>query len=211
MLTAFVAPSLVAGAYLLGSISSAVIVCKLMRLPDPRTEGSHNPGATNVLRIGGRKAAAITLVGDSLKGFVPMVVAHSLDASSGVLAATGLAAFLGHLFPLFFRFQGGKGVATALGVQFGLWWPVGLAVAAIWALVAKLVKISSLSALISMALAPFVVWFFGVWLAGMDPVVVWMQVAITVLLFWRHRRNIRDLLSGQEGRIAGKPNSTDPD
>ena len=211
MLTVFTNPSLVLCAYLLGSISSAVIVCKLMRLPDPRTEGSHNPGATNVLRIGGKKAAAITLVGDSLKGFVPMLVAHSLDVSSGVLAATGLAAFLGHLFPVFFRFQGGKGVATALGVQFGLWWPIGLAVAAIWALVAKVVKISSLSALISMALAPFVVWFFGVWLAGMDPVVVRMQVAITVLLFWRHRSNILNLLSGKEGRIAGKPGSTDYD
>jgi glycerol-3-phosphate acyltransferase PlsY len=140
-----------------------------------------------------------------------MLVAHSLDVSSGVLAATGLAAFLGHLFPIFFRFQGGKGVATALGVQFGLWWPIGLAVAAIWALVAKVVKISSLSALISMAIAPFVVWFFGVWLAGMDPVVVRMQVAITVLLFWRHRSNILNLLSGKEGRIAGKPPSNDSD
>lgn len=211
MWSPFVIPSLVVGAYLLGSISSAVIVCKLMRLPDPRAEGSHNPGATNVLRIGGKKAAAITLAGDSLKGFIPMVVAHHLDASSGALAATGLAAFLGHLFPVFFRFRGGKGVATALGVQFGLWWPIGLAVAAIWALVAKLVKISSLSALISMALAPFVVWFLGVWLAGMDPVVVRMQVAITVLLFWRHRSNIRDLLSGKEGRIGGTPTSTDSD
>jgi glycerol-3-phosphate acyltransferase PlsY len=211
MLTEFVIPSLVVGAYLLGSISSAVIVCKLMRLPDPRTEGSHNPGATNVLRIGGKKAAAITLVGDSLKGFIPMALAHYLDASSGALAATGLAAFLGHLFPIFFRFQGGKGVATALGVQFGLWWPIGLAVAAIWALIAKVVKISSLSALISMALAPFVVWFFGVWLAGMDPVVVRMQVAITVFLFWRHRSNIRNLLSGKEGRIGGEPSSTDSD
>lgn len=211
MWSAFVTPSLVVGAYLLGSISSAVIVCKLMRLPDPRAEGSHNPGATNVLRIGGKKAAAITLAGDSLKGFIPMVVAHYLDASSGALAATGLAAFLGHLFPVFFRFRGGKGVATALGVQFGLWWPIGLAVAAIWALVAKLIKISSLSALISMALAPFVVWFFGVWLAGMDPVVVRMQVAITLLLFWRHRSNIRNLLSGKEGRIGGTPTSTDSD
>jgi glycerol-3-phosphate acyltransferase PlsY len=211
MLNAFITPSLVLGAYLLGSISSAVIVCKLMRLPDPRTEGSHNPGATNVLRIGGKKAAAITLVGDSLKGFLPMVTAHSLDASSGALAATGLAAFLGHLFPIFFRFQGGKGVATALGVQFGLWWPIGLAVAAIWALVAKLVKISSLSALISMALAPFVVWLLGVWLAGMDPVVVRMQVAITLLLFWRHRSNILNLLTGKEGRIGSKPGSTDAD
>ncbi len=211
MHTPFDFPLLVVGAYLLGSISSAVIVCKLMRLPDPRTEGSNNPGATNVLRIGGKKAAGITLLGDSLKGLVPMVVAHLMGAPDGVLAATGLAAFLGHLFPVFFRFKGGKGVATALGVQFGLWWPIGLTVAAIWALVAKVLKISSLSALISMALAPLVVWFFGVWWQGMDPVVWRMQLVVTGLLFWRHRSNIRNLFTGKEGRIAAKSDSSDSD
>lgn len=187
----------VAGAYLLGSISSAIVVCRLMGLPDPRTQGSNNPGATNVLRIGGKKAAAITLLGDSLKGLVPMLIGHLLGASPAVLAATGLAAFLGHLYPLFFGFQGGKGVATALGVQFGLYWPIGLSVAAIWLFVAKVLKISSASALVCMALAPVIVWVFRP-----EPVLIWMQVLVTLILFWRHRSNIRNLLSGAEEKIA---------
>ena len=146
---------LIVGAYLLGSISSAIIVCRLMGLPDPRTQGSHNPGATNVLRIGGKKAAAITLLGDSLKGLIPMLIAHKLQVNDLTLALTGLAAFIGHLYPIFFRLKGGKGVATALGVQIGLHWGFGLLVAATWLIVAKMVNISSLSALVSMALAPY--------------------------------------------------------
>ncbi|MCG7963964.1 MAG: glycerol-3-phosphate 1-O-acyltransferase PlsY, partial [Candidatus Thiodiazotropha taylori] len=118
--------SIVVIAYLLGSISSAIIVCRLMGLPDPRSQGSNNPGATNVLRIGGKKAAAITLFGDMVKGLIPMLIAHLFDAPPLYLALTGLAAFLGHLYPVFFNFKGGKGVATALGVQFGLHWGVGL-------------------------------------------------------------------------------------
>lgn len=191
---------LIVGAYLLGSVSSAIIVCRLMGLPDPRTRGSNNPGATNVLRIGGKKAAAITLLGDSLKGLVPMLIGHLLDASSAVLAATGLAVFLGHLYPLFFGFQGGKGVATALGVQFGLYWPIGLSVAAIWLFVAKVLKISSLSALICMGLAPVVVWVFWP-----EPVLVGVQASITAILFWRHRSNIRNLVSGKEDKLTDKP------
>jgi acyl phosphate:glycerol-3-phosphate acyltransferase len=152
---------LIVAAYLLGSISSAIIVCRLMGLPDPRTQGSNNPGATNVLRIGGKRPAAITLVGDSLKGLIPMLAGHLLGQVDPLtLAGIGLAAFIGHLYPVFFRFQGGKGVATALGVQFGLYWPIGLCVAAIWLFVAKVLKISSLSGLISMALAPVIVWLF---------------------------------------------------
>ena len=112
--------SLIVFAYLLGSLSSAIIVCKLMGLPDPRTEGSNNPGATNVLRIGGKRAAAITLLGDSLKGFVPVAIANQMEVAAMPLAAVCLAAFLGHLYPVFFGFKGGKGVATAVGVQFGL-------------------------------------------------------------------------------------------
>ena len=188
---------LIVGAYLLGSVSSAIIVCRLMGLPDPRTQGSNNPGATNVLRIGGKKAAGITLLGDSLKGLVPMLVAHLLDASPAVLAATGLAAFLGHLYPLFFGFLGGKGVATALGVQFGLYWPIGLSVAAIWLFTAKVLEISSASALVCMALAPVIVWAFWP-----EPVLIWVQVLISSILFWRHRSNIRNLLSGSEGKIG---------
>jgi glycerol-3-phosphate acyltransferase PlsY len=188
---------LVLGAYLIGSVSSAIVVCRLLGLPDPRTEGSNNPGATNVLRIGGKKPAAITLFGDWLKGVLPMLAAHWLDAGPTVLAACGLAVFFGHLYPVFFGFRGGKGVATALGVQFGLAWQIGLAVAAIWLFMAKVVNISSLSALVSMALAPAVVW-----LLRPDPWLIGMQVVITVVLFWRHRSNIRNLLRGSEGRIS---------
>ncbi len=188
---------LIPAAYLLGSLSSAVILCRLMGLPDPRTQGSHNPGATNVLRFGGKKAAALTLLGDSLKGLVPMLIGHGLQAPPSLLAATGFAAFLGHLYPIFFGFRGGKGVATALGVQLGLYWPVGLSVAAIWLFVAKGLGISSLAALVSMALAPGILWFF--WDA---PSLVLMQVLMSLLLFWRHRENIRNLLAGKEDRIA---------
>lgn len=191
---------LIVGAYLLGSISSAIIVCRLMGLPDPRTQGSNNPGATNVLRIGGKKAAAITLLGDSLKGLVPMLIGHLFDAGPAALGAIGLAAFLGHLYPLFFRFQGGKGVATALGVQFGLYWPIGLSAAAIWLFVTKVLKISSASALICMALAPIVVWIFWP-----EPVLIVAQYVITALLFWRHRSNILNLMSGTEDKISDEP------
>jgi acyl phosphate:glycerol-3-phosphate acyltransferase len=196
-------------AYLLGSVSSAILVCRLMGLPDPRTQGSNNPGATNVLRFGGKKAAAITLFGDSLKGFFPMLAGHLLGVSPWVLAVTGLAAFLGHLFPVFFGFRGGKGVATALGVQFGLWWSIGLAVALIWLFVAKVLKVSSLSALICMSLAPVIVW-----LLWPDPdstaMMVGMQLVMSGLLIWRHRSNIQKLLAGTEGRIDA-PAGSDQD
>jgi glycerol-3-phosphate acyltransferase PlsY len=186
-------------AYLLGSLSSAIIVCRLMGLPDPRTEGSNNPGATNVLRIGGKKAAALTLAGDSLKGVIPMVACHLLDVPVLVFALAGLAVFLGHLYPVFFGFQGGKGVATALGVQFGLYWPIGATVGLVWLLMAKVVKISSLSALVAMGVAPLAVWYF--WPAAE---LVAMQLVTSAILFWRHRSNIRNLLSGTEGRIKSR-------
>ena len=191
---------LIVFAYLLGSISSAIVICRLMGLPDPRTQGSNNPGATNVLRIGGKKAAAITLVGDSLKGLVPLLLAHLLGVTPLIFALTGMAAFLGHLYPLFFGFKGGKGVATALGVQFGLHWMIGAAVAAIWLFMAKVINISSLAALVSMALAPLIVWL--VWPA---PELIVMQIALTLILFWRHRSNIRNLLAGEEDKIKDEP------
>ena len=195
---------LVAAAYLLGSVSSAILVCRAMGLPDPRTQGSENPGATNVLRIGGKKAAAITLLGDSLKGLLPMLAGHLLAAGPATLAATGLAAFLGHLYPIFFGFRGGKGVATALGVQLGLYWPLGLSVAAVWLFTAKVLRISSISALVSMALAPLIVWIFWP-----EPVLIGAQVLITAILFWRHRSNIRNLLSGKEDKLSDEPQGTD--
>ncbi len=194
---------LVLGAYLIGSISSAIIVCRVMGLPDPRTEGSNNPGATNVLRIGGKKAAAIALFGDSLKGFIPVLVANLLDVPPLTLAAVAMAAFLGHLYPVFFGFKGGKGVATALGIQFGLGWQIGGVIALTWLFMAKVVNISSLSALVSMALAPIVVWFFMP-----EPALIIMQIALSLLLFWRHRANIRNLLDGSEGQIR---KGNDPD
>jgi len=187
---------LIIAAYLLGSISSAIIVCRLMGLPDPRSQGSNNPGATNVMRIGGKKPAAITLAGDSLKGFLPVLVASLMDVSMTTLATIAMAAFLGHLYPLFFRFQGGKGVATALGVLFGLSWTIGGSVAAIWLFMAYVVKISSLSALVSMALAPIIVW-----LITTSPELTVMSTIMTALLFWRHRSNIQKILEGSEGKI----------
>ncbi len=188
---------LVLAAYLAGSISSAIIVCRLMGLPDPRTEGSQNPGTTNVLRFGGKKAAAITLVGDSLKGFLPVLVAQLMDRPASVIALVAMAAFLGHLYPVFFRFRGGKGVATALGTQFGLGWQIGGSVAAIWLLMALVLKISSAAGLVSMACAPLVIWWF--WPA---PPLLAMSFVMTLMLFWRHRSNIRNLLRGTEDGIG---------
>jgi glycerol-3-phosphate acyltransferase PlsY len=191
--------SLIVAAYLIGSISSAIIVCRLMGLPDPRSEGSNNPGATNVLRIGGKKAAAITLLGDMLKGVLPVAVGHLFDVSTLTFALAAMAAFLGHLYPVFFGFKGGKGVATALGTQFGLHWGIGLAVAGIWLFMAKVVKISSLSALVSMALAPVIIY----WIWPADELIV-MQIIMSIILFWRHKSNIQRLISGEESLIGKK-------
>ena len=191
---------IIPAAYLMGSISSAIIVCRIMGLPDPRTEGSNNPGATNVLRIGGKKAAAITLFGDMLKGLIPVASVHLFSDSAQLFALTAMAAFLGHLYPVFFGFKGGKGVATALGVQLGIHWLLGLSVAAIWLFMAKGLKISSLAALVSMALAPVIIWL--VW---PSPELLVMQIIMTILLFWRHRSNIQNLISGEESKI-GKNN-----
>ena len=194
----------VLGGYMFGSISTAIIVCKLMGLPDPRTEGSKNPGATNVARLGGKKAAALTLVGDMLKGLIPVLIAHYLQMSPVILAATALAAFLGHLYPIFFGFQGGKGVATALGVIYGLHWPVGLLTTATWLAMAVVFRYSSLAALVAILVTPL--WFL--WLMPEPEIIAAMSV-LTVLLFWRHRSNIRNLISGEEGKISfgkrGKP------
>lgn len=180
-------------AYLSGSISSAIIVCRLMGLPDPREEGSGNPGATNVMRIGGKKAAAITLLGDMLKGLIPVLVAQSLDADPLILSGVVLAAFLGHLYPIFFGFAGGKGVATSFGVLLGANWMVGLAVALTWYTVYKLFKISSLSALIAASLAPLYVYF----IMGMQAL-VYIAALIAVILIWRHKSNIQRLIAGEE-------------
>ena len=183
--------------YLLGSISTAIITCRLMGLPDPRTEGSRNPGATNVLRLGGKRAAAITLFGDFLKGLLPVLLATAAGAGDIGLAGAGLAAFLGHLYPLFFGFQGGKGVATAFGVILGLSSWAALAILLIWLAMAAIVRISSLAALTAAALSPLLLWWFAL------PRTYVLAVLIMVtLLVWRHRGNIRKLLAGTESRIG---------
>lgn len=183
-------------AYLLGSISSAVLVGRLLGTADPRTQGSGNPGATNMLRIGGKKAGAMTLVGDMLKGLIAVLIARTIGAGADVQALAAGAAFLGHLFPVFFGFRGGKGVATALGALLGLQWSVGLLVIATWLAMAALFRYSSLAALIAAAMAPVYMW----WLKP-EPVVIAAVAVMSVLLYWRHRSNIRNLLSGTEGRI----------
>ena len=189
---------LVGVAYLLGSISSAILVCKVMGLPDPREGGSGNPGATNVLRLGGKKAAAITLLGDMLKGLIPVAIAlYAFDVQGWMLALVGFAAFLGHLYPVFFGFKGGKGVATALGVLLGSSWMVGLATIATWLVVAKVFRISSLAALVAIALSPVYLWF-----AFEDIEMMPVAVAMVALLFWRHKANIQRLLDGSESKIG---------
>lgn len=186
-------PVLIVIAYLFGSISAAIIVCKVMALPDPRTQGSNNPGATNVLRIGGKKAAAITLFGDMLKGFLPVLLAVLLGSTELTLALTAIAAFLGHLYPVFFGFKGGKGVATAFGVILALNWLVALLMILTWLLIAYGLKISSIAALVASALAPFYFW----WLSD-STIFVIMSLFLSALLFWRHRSNIQRLLAGTE-------------
>ena len=183
--------------YLIGSLSSAIIVCKLMNLPDPRGEGSGNPGATNVLRFGGKKAAAITLAGDMLKGLIPVLIVKYMGMDMQTIALVGAAAFLGHLYPVFFQFKGGKGVATMLGVMLGFSWWVGLATAGTWLFMAKIVKISSLSALVATVLAPVYVWL---WFNSVATLAV--TILMTIILFWRHRSNIQNLIKGTEGAIG---------
>ncbi len=188
---------LIFASYLIGSLSSAIIVCKIMGLPDPRGEGSGNPGATNVLRFGGKKAAAITLAGDMIKGLIPVLIAQYMNISVLGIALVGLAAFLGHLYPVFFQFKGGKGVATMLGVMFGFSWWIGLATAGTWLFMAKIVKISSLSALVATALAPVYVWL---WFNYPEPIGV--TIFMSVILFWRHRSNIQNMMKGTEDSIG---------
>ena len=180
-------------AYLIGSISSAIIVCRLMGLPDPREQGSGNPGATNVMRIGGKKAAGITLLGDLFKGLIPVYAARISEFPVEFLAVTGIAAFIGHLYPVFFKFKGGKGVATSMGVLLGFSWVLGFSVMATWLLIYKVGKISSLAALIAFILAPIYVWL----MVG-DATLVVASVVMTVFLLWRHKSNIQRLMAGSE-------------
>lgn len=176
-------------AYLLGSVSTAIITCKLMRLEDPRSVGSNNPGATNVLRTGGKKAAIITLLGDMLKGLLPILVVQQLSPDAMALAITGVSAFLGHLYPVYYRFKGGKGVATFYGVLLGANWMIGLIALAVWGLTMLAFRVSGLSALVSATSAPFIVWY----LDGSEVLIIAVSFMAT-LLIWRHRSNIKQML-----------------
>lgn len=191
-------------AYLIGSLSFAVIVSKLMRLPDPRTYGSNNPGATNVLRSGSKKAAALTLLLDALKGYVPTAVVSYHAADLGLVDASiafvGVAAFLGHLYPVFFKFKGGKGVATALGVLLAYEPMLGVATLIVWVLVAAMFRYSSLAAILASVFAPFfTLMFFD------RPIVALAVTIMSLMLIWRHWRNIMNLMAGKESKLGAKP------
>jgi len=183
-------------AYLLGSLSSAVIVCRLAGLPDPRTTGSKNPGATNVLRVGGKRLAALTLLGDVLKGVIAVQLAMVYSSEPNLVGPVILAVFLGHLYPIFFDFQGGKGVATALGALFILSPAVGSLFVVTWLIMMAFLQISSLAALTAAFLTPFYVF----WLKGAD---FSLYIAcMSAILFWRHRVNIKRLIRGEELKIS---------
>ncbi|MCX7122258.1 MAG: glycerol-3-phosphate 1-O-acyltransferase PlsY [Gammaproteobacteria bacterium] len=190
--------SLILFAYLLGSVNSAIIVCKLAGLPSPRTIGSGNPGATNVLRLGSKKAAACTLLGDVLKGIIPILIGHGFHLPPSVLCWIALAAILGHIYPLYFGFKGGKGVATAMGCVFAIHFLLGICVGATWLISAKTSRYSSLSSMISMTLMPF----FALVLIGPDSFIPLLLITLFILI--RHRSNIQKLRLGQESKIFQK-------
>jgi len=200
MNTSLATLAVIVGAYLVGSISFAVVVSKLFRLPDPRSYGSGNPGATNVLRSGNKAAAALTLAGDCAKGWLAVWLAYRLGASWGdaslATAGAALAVFVGHVYPVFHRFAGGKGVATAAGVAFALSWQLGLILAGVWLAVALVSRMSSLASLAAAVAAPAL----GLYFIGNAPE-SWALFPIALLLVWRHRGNIRKILAGQERRI----------
>jgi len=193
----------VVSAYLLGSVSFAVLMSKAFGLADPRTYGSGNPGATNVLRSGKKAAAALTLLGDAAKGWLAVLLVQKLAPMDGnyllVVAAVALAVFLGHLFPVFLHFKGGKGVATALGVLLALSGWLGFATVATWLLVALVFRLSSLSALVAAVGAPIYAFLFGLpheWVLASG--------VMSLLLIWRHKSNIQNLLAGKESKIGSK-------
>lgn len=193
----FLAFALLIAAYLLGSVCSAIIVCKLWGLPDPRSQGSSNPGATNVMRIGGKKPALITLAGDMAKGVPLVLLAQHLQLRPDLISAIGLAAFMGHLYPVFFKFEGGKGVATALGVLLALHWPLGLGVIAVWLVMFAAFRISSLSSITAFAVAPVIAWY-------LVPNYMLGIVGMSILLIARHKTNIKALIKGEERKFGKK-------
>lgn len=182
--------------YLCGSLASAVIVCRVMKLPDPRKSGSGNPGATNVLRLGGKKAAALTLTGDVLKGLVPVLLAQLISGSPTILASTAVAAIVGHMYPVFFQFKGGKGVATTFGAVAALVYPVALFMGAVWVLTAMATRYASLASMAGAVAAPL----FALVFIQQQAYVVALAI-IAALLVYRHRENIQRLRAGTESEI----------
>lgn len=185
-------------AYLIGSISSAILICRLFKLPDPRQQGSKNPGATNVYRIGGAFPAVLTLWFDVLKGMLPVWGSYYLGIEPFFLGMIAVAACLGHIFPLYFHFRGGKAVATALGAMFPVAWEMALLLIVTWLLVFKVSRVSSLAALITVSLAPV----YAYWIKPQYTVPV---IMISLLILWRHQANIMRLSSGQEKSFRKKP------
>ncbi len=184
-------------AYLIGSISSAILVCKLLSLPDPRTQGSHNPGATNVYRIGGKAAAFSVLVFDILKGAIPVWGAYFLKVDPITLGVIALASCLGHMFPIFFQFKGGKAVATAFGVLLPIGLDLGGLLVLTWFSVAKITRYSSLAAIVAVSLAPFYIWL-------LKPLYTLPAMMLSALIILRHKANIIRLIKGTEPKITSK-------
>lgn len=183
-------------AYLIGSISTAILLARLFAMTDPRSVGSGNPGATNILRQGNKTAALLTLLGDILKGIVPVVIARYFTGDPVILALVGGAAFIGHVFPVFFGFRGGKGVATGLGVYLALSWAAGLSLVACWLLVAAAFRYSSLASIATAALSPLAAAY---WLP--HPAFIVMAIVLAAVLLWRHRENLVRLARGEEDKI----------
>lgn len=189
----------IGGAYLIGSISSAILVCRLLGLPDPRSQGSLNPGASNVLRIGTKKAAVITLAGDLFKGLLPVILGKWYGFSPLVLSLIACAAFLGHLYPIYFNFAGGKGVATGLGALFGLSFLLGLCVSLTWLIVAFLLRYASLASCLAFLLAPVFTWFLT------HSSIYFLAICfLSVMVIYRHRSNISNLAHGTEHKLGQK-------
>ncbi|MBY7844285.1 glycerol-3-phosphate 1-O-acyltransferase PlsY [Vibrio fluvialis] len=192
---------MIISAYLLGSVSSAVLICRLLELPDPRAVGSHNPGATNVLRIGGKKTAAAVLLCDMLKGTIPVWSAYFLGIDSLMLGIIAIAACLGHMYPLFFHFKGGKGVATALGAIAPIGLDLTLMIMLTWLVVAVIFRYSSLAALVTVLLAPFYTWMI-------KPQYTLPVAMLCCLIVLRHHQNIKRLFAGTEPKVGEKKTSS---
>jgi glycerol-3-phosphate acyltransferase PlsY len=198
-MTMLIYSALILFAYLFGSIASAIVVCKLMGLDDPRSHGSKNPGATNILRLHGKKAAALTLTGDVLKGIIPVLLARAIQTPDLIIALTGVSAFAGHLYPVFFGFRGGKGVATFVGVLLGTFWLLGLAFIGTWLIITFLFRYSSLAALVAATLTPV---YTALLLTS--PYYIVCNILMAGILFWRHSSNIKKLFAGVEDKIWPK-------